>query len=327
MPMPDLKRNVATLLLGIACGSAAVVLAWHQSGGGCSVIRRAGINVPIERLRSQLALELVPPSRVEISQMSLLCAEGLPGGPDGDTGGLYARLEEWTTQVGAEPARNLHRFRENPAEFHHSEAYFRILVLVTVLQQDCGVRYNPERVQAPDFSDSRDLFLHGLLSGQRQGTCVSIPVLYVAIGRLLGYPLKLVATKAHLFARWESADGKERFNIEATNQGLNTFPDEYYHTWPLPLTPAELAGGQYLKSLTPAEELAVFLTTRGHCLKTLGRLEEAAVCYAHAHLLAPQSELHLASLAAVVSQQMPNWQRVRVDLGKNEMDHNKTRPN
>lgn len=305
----------------------ALGLAWHRDAAARSASLDTGIRVPLPSMRSLLALDTQDLRPLEIDRMNLLCAQGLPGGPDGGPEGFYATLEAWTKQVGAEPARNLHRFRENPAEFHHSEAYFRILVLVTVLQQDCGVRYNPERVQAPDFSDSRDLFLHGLLSGQRQGTCVSIPVLYVAIGRLLGYPLKLVATKAHLFARWESADGKERFNIEATNQGLNTFPDEYYHTWPLPLTPAELAGGQYLKSLTPAEELAVFLTTRGHCLKTLGRLEEAAVCYAHAHLLAPQSELHLASLAAVVSQQMPHWQRVHLDLGNNGKDHNKTTPN
>ncbi len=46
-----------------------------------------------------------------------------------------------------------------------------------------------------------------------------MPVLYVAIGRRLGYPLELVTTKGHVFACWE--DSNDRFNIEGTNEGLN----------------------------------------------------------------------------------------------------------
>jgi len=183
------------------------------------------------------------------------------------------------------------------------------------LQQDFRVSYNPERIQSPDFSDASDLFLNGLLTGKRQGTCVSMPVLYVAVGRRLGYPLKLVSSKAHLFARWESPDDKERFNIEATNQGLNCFPDDYYHTWPVTLTDDEINRGEYLKSLNPAEELAVFLSTRGHCLEAAGRLAEAQVAYAHAHALAPSSSVYLAFLAGAVKKEMPQWERVRVDLG------------
>ena len=42
-------------------------------------------------------------------------------------------------------------------------AKFRILTMVTVLKQDFHVRYNPERIAALDFRDSKDLFLHGLV--------------------------------------------------------------------------------------------------------------------------------------------------------------------
>ncbi len=42
-------------------------------------------------------------------------------------------------------------------------AKFRILTMVTVLKEDCHVRYNPERIAALDFRDSKDLFLHGLV--------------------------------------------------------------------------------------------------------------------------------------------------------------------
>ena len=61
-----------------------------------------------------------------------------------------------------------------------------------------------------------------------------MPVLYIAIGRRLGYPLKLVTTKAHLFIRWESAT--DRFNVEATGRGMNRYDDEHFKHWPFPVT-------------------------------------------------------------------------------------------
>ena len=83
----------------------------------------------------------------------------------------------------------------------------------------------------PDFSDSRDLFIHGLVYGPG-GTCIRCPSLYAAVGRRLGYPLKLVESKGHLFVRWDDPNG-ERLNIEATGQGLSCPADEHYRTWPV----------------------------------------------------------------------------------------------
>jgi hypothetical protein len=131
------------------------------------------------------------------------------------------------------------------------------------------------------------------------GTCSSLPVLQVAVGRRLGYPLKLVTTKGHLFLRWE--DPHERFNIEAAGQGVNRFMDDYYRHWPLEITPVEEAAEGYLKSLTPSEELAVFLSIRGMCLREAARLPEAAEAFAAATRLAPACrgyQVMLASLQA-----------------------------
>ncbi len=63
-----------------------------------------------------------------------------------------------------------------------------MLVLVMVLQRNLGVRATIIRFNAGpyDATDSRNLFLHGLLTGHG-GTCVTMPVLYTAIGRRLGY--------------------------------------------------------------------------------------------------------------------------------------------
>jgi regulator of sirC expression with transglutaminase-like and TPR domain len=309
------RTSFAKLAL-VAAAIGIVNFMGFKSFSGTNTV--AGANFPSPSgiaFESLLAMKGVDIQRMDIATMNLLCAEGLPGSDKIGIKEAITTLDIWTKRVSSETDRHLHKFRQNPSEFENSEAYFRILTLVTVLQQDFNVRYNPERIQSPDFSDSSDLFLHGLLTGKRQGTCVSMPVLYVAVGRRLGYPLKLVSSKAHLFARWESADGKDRFNIEATNQGLNCFPDDYYHKWPVPLTADEIARGEYLKSLSPAEELAVFLSTRGHCLETAGKLAEAQVSYAHAHALVPRSSIYLAFLAGAVKKEMPQWERVRVDLG------------
>jgi hypothetical protein len=114
-----------------------------------------------------------------------------------------------------------------------------------------------------------------------------MPVLYVALGRRLGYPMKLVTAKAHLFVRWEGAG--ERFNLEATGRGMNRYDDAHFKQWPFPVTDEEIKAEGYLKSLTPAEELAVFLSIRGQCLMEAGRIAEASASYADAMLLAPAS--------------------------------------
>ena len=50
-----------------------------------------------------------------------------------------------------------------------------------------------------------------------------MPILYIAIGRRLGYPLKLVHAHGHDFVRWDEPGG-ERFNIDATSPGFHLRP-------------------------------------------------------------------------------------------------------
>ena len=109
-----------------------------------------------------------------------------------------------------------------PEEFKHSPNRFRMAALVTVLQRHLGVHYYlPFNEGDYNATDSRNLFIHGVLNGHG-GTCVTMPVLYVAIGRRLGYPLKLVEAYQHLFVRWDEAGG-ERFNIECTCPGFRAW--------------------------------------------------------------------------------------------------------
>jgi hypothetical protein len=203
-----------------------------------------------------------------------------------------AMLDQMAARVRSETERHYYRFQRNPAEFENSEGFFKMLMLAVVLTEDFGVHYVPGKMgtaaeaRAGDgfFSDAHDVFLHGLTGSKRQGTCSSLPVLQVAVGRRLGYPLRLVTTKGHLFVRWE--DARERFNVEAAGRGVNRFTDDYYRHWPLEVTEQEVQAEGYLKSLSPAEELAVFLSIRGMCWQEARRYGEAAEGFQAASRLA-----------------------------------------
>ena len=60
------------------------------------------------------------------------------------------------------------------------------------------------------------------------------------------------------------------------------------------MTKEEADSGFYLRPLTAAETLSVFLTTRGHCLLDIGRFEEAKDAYASAQRLSAKDP-YLAS--------------------------------
>lgn len=162
----------------------------------------------------------------DIATVNLNTAVGLPEAESHDPSQYLERLQTWAQLVAIETERWLPAFHHSPHEFDNSLGKFRMLALVTVLQRDLGVRYDPAcREGAYCALDSRTLFIHGLLDGQG-GTCVTMPVLYIAVGRRLGYPLYLVQAREHFFVRWEE-EGGERFNIEATSLGFVPRDDDY----------------------------------------------------------------------------------------------------
>jgi hypothetical protein len=237
--------------------------------------------------------------QVDIALMNLLCAEGLRGADNLDVKQCLQTLDGWAKHVEFETKRHLYRFNEHKADFENSEARYRMEMLTTVLQQDLGVHYNLERAPRPFeplepnevfFANSQNVFLHGLAGDKHHGTCSSMPVLVVAVGRRLGYPLKLVAAKNHLFVRWE--DGRERFNVEATTKGFVSHPDEYYRQWPEPMTAEEQEAEGFLKSLTPAQEFAVFLSIRGFCCEAMRRADWAVGSFSQAAKRHPECRMY-----------------------------------
>lgn len=258
-------------------------------------------------LETVVGMSLDQLDSADVAALNLRCANGLPHAKDLPELRYLDILDQWAKIVDDATQRNYYRFIDNPQNFENSQGVYCVLVMITVLQRDIGVCYNPARVRDPkfqdpncfdpDFTDSRDLFINGLISGPdlpaaTGGTCSSMPVLYAAIGRRLGYPIKLVEVPGHLLARWDDPDGsfcgiRDRFNIEASGKGFASFPDEYYLTWPKPWRDIDKDCGKYLKSMTRRQELAAFLATRSCCLSDNGRFRDAVQSIMWASQLCP----------------------------------------
>lgn len=267
-------------------------------------IARAAQSLEPKTLKELLTLSPAEIERCDIARLNLLCAEGLRGAENLDVGSFLVRLDGIAKHVELETRRHYYRFQNNKAEFNHSEGYFRMLLLAVTLQEDLQIRYNPERITPvgvfePNdvfFADCRDVFVHGMIAeNRRMGTCASMPVLYVAIGRRLGYPVKLVPTQNHLFIRWE--DSRERFNVDATGRGINMHDDNHYRQWPMPISRETEQEFGYLKSMKGTDEITAFLSLRGACLLSAGRSDEAIAAQEAGLRFSPESRLQQLILA------------------------------
>jgi hypothetical protein len=209
----------------------------------------------------------------DITELNLCAANGLPGATDLDVAACLATLDEWVDLVRLAIERVWkHRARGEYSDLTGNQ--FRVLVMITILQRDVEVHYNPDCMTGEyDATDARDHFIHGPLYGHG-GTCSSLPILYLAIGRRLGFPLYLVKAKEHLFVRWEGEG--ERFNIEATSRGFRPLDDHHYSSCPKPLTQGEIKERGYLRNLTSRQELACQIFQRGRCWADNLNFAEAA---------------------------------------------------
>jgi hypothetical protein len=166
----------------------------------------------------------------------------------------YARiLDSWAAEIKLDTERHWYRFAEHPEQFKHSEIEYRITWLASDINAVFKIDYD---LSDFDAAKPSNLFLNGLID-RRVGTCVSMPLLYVALGWRLEYPIKLVSVPTHLFARWD--DGEQRVNIEATGYGAD-LTDEFYEQQYF--VPAEWKQHGALASLTPRQALAQMLLAR-----------------------------------------------------------------
>lgn len=241
-------------------------------------------------------------AKVDIAFVNLACAAGLPGSDQIDFGHCLRILDAWAGQSRCFTERVLPLFHSGRCDYPDSEPRFRIQALVTYLQRDLGLRFRFDRRADDAVYEPADSFLHGILQGQG-GTCGSLPVLYVAVGRRLGYPLMLATTRGHLYVRWDALPGGECFNIEASGDGVSFLPDDHYRTGRFAMAAEMEEGCGYLRSLSPREELAGFLVQRGECWMQERGYGEATTSFAWAHELDPQRRQH----ALLTVQALRKW--------------------
>jgi hypothetical protein len=243
-------------------------------------------------LAELMALTPAELDHCDIARMDLLCTQGLPGAAKVNIPEMLAMIDGWVELVNWETDMNEYQFVQNPKSFGYSEGRYRMIALVTVLDKKFHVHYNPALMDptVPGdvfYGDSRNVFINGLLGPEHMGTCSSMPVLYVAVARRLGYPVSLAEAKNHFFAQWN--DGKDHINIECTTWGYAEHDDEHYEKWPIPLTDDDRKQNRYLKPLSGAEELSEFLENRGIMLvqDTIRDYGGALACFKKAHELTP----------------------------------------
>lgn len=116
---------------------------------------------------------------------------------------------------------------------------------------------------------------HKLLSHyleSRLGNCVTMPTLFMIVGRGIGLNLTLTTAPLHVLVRYTHS-GLPPLNIEATSGG--SFARTEWIRKNLPMSDRAIDSGLYLRTHTERETIAVMATTVLEYLASAGRNEEA----------------------------------------------------
>lgn len=106
----------------------------------------------------------------------------------------------------------------------------------------------------------------------RRGNCVTMPTLFMIVGRRLSLNLTLSTAPLHVLVRY-TRSGIHPFNIEATSGGK--FARDEWYRQQFPMSDRAIQSGLYLRTHTDQETVAVMATTALDYLIAAGRNEEA----------------------------------------------------
>jgi tetratricopeptide (TPR) repeat protein len=143
-----------------------------------------------------------------------------------------------------------------------------------------------------DANDPNDLFLH-IVMDKKQGYCLSLSVLYLAIGERLGLPLYGVVVPGHFFVRYD--DGQVRFNIEATSKGGYSDDESYRNKFKVP----KGSNNIYMMNLNKIQTLGCFFNNLGNSYDKVGDTAQATVALERAveiNPALPESRMNLGNI-------------------------------
>ncbi len=146
-------------------------------------------------------------------------------------------------------------------------------------------------VQKADEAD--DLFLHSVMDSRR-GYCLSLSILYLAMGERLGLPLYGVVVPGHFFVRYD--DGRVHFNIETTSKGGTASDEHYIERFKVPRNGK---GGIYMSNLDKLQSLGCFFNNLGNVYRDIGDTEMSQLALERAVQINPllaESLLNLGNI-------------------------------
>jgi hypothetical protein len=290
-----------------------------QTDRGC----RRAFDQLIDMSDEQLAQE-------DIGLVNLLCAVGLPSADPLNIPFHLAQLDRIAEYTRQELVNGYPRYIANPNPAKGSEAVYKLWAVMHAVRVKVGIeakykRVTAEEIKAREFTDtsmtptggpyknrvnSQVGFIHGLLSPRCLGCCASNPVLFAAVARRLGFPVKLVLTVQHVFNRW--VDDSEQFNMDGSMGRIGGDADHHYINRWRPWRNWELKSTALHRPLTPREELAAFLFTRSACESANLRFESALNSCKIAARLQPDQQVYVDEQTTIQLNQAGRRERERV---------------
>jgi len=128
-----------------------------------------------------------------------------------------------------------------------------------------------------DLKDPDNLLPSRVLE-RRQGYCVGIAAIYLALAEGVRWPIHAVATPSHVFLRYD--DGTTRINIETMDSGASIPDEQYIREQRIP--EASIQRGVFMRNLTTDEFLAQVHNNLGVVCSERKEFERAAREYGEA---------------------------------------------
>src|SRR5207247_270887 len=128
-----------------------------------------------------------------------------------------------------------------------------------------------------DLKDPCNLLASRVLA-RKQGYCVGIAALYLAVAERLQLPIYAVATPSHVFLRYD--DGTTRINIETLQGGANVPDEQYVREQKIP--EKSIRRGIFMRNLTTDEFLAQVYSNLGVIYSERKDYDRAALEYERA---------------------------------------------
>lgn len=257
-----MRGSLLALLIGTAgCAGGPEVVNPPPVAGEAAL---APVDVP--SLEQLLAL---PDAEFDPALAAIALSGGGAGGAAGGERDAAAVLAEFDAM--AEAVVRAAPRRPRPREV--------IRAMRAVISDQWGLRHDGGD---PLGHNPDNLLIHRVLA-RRRGYCVSLSVVWLAVGHRLKLPLRSVRLPGHFLIRWE--DDRFRANIECTDHGVEHADGYYakkYRVHPV----AKVKGG-YLQSLPPRAVVAEILNNLGVLAHRRGRSRQASDVLTRAVAVAP----------------------------------------